>query len=102
MAYRRKKQREKQRKTSGKDIGNGIVVRIYHDSMHGYFSLHRKFMTITDRFHVNLPRPISHEEIFRRIEIAFNVLPNPVTSKVDVKEIFELGVKEYESRRKGN
>ena len=100
MAYKQRKRREKERKASGKDVGNGIVVRIYHDSMHGYLSLHRKLMTITDRFHVKLPRPMSHEEIFQRIEIAFAILPNPVTSKVDVKEIFELGVKEYEQRRK--
>ena len=101
MAHRRKKQREKEHKASGKDIGNGIIVRIYHDSNYGYFSLNRKRMTITDRFHVNLPRPMSHEEVYARISIAFGVLPNPVTSKVDVKEIFELGVEEYE-RRKGN
>lgn len=99
MVYRRKKQKEKERKAAGKDVGNGIVVRIIHDSLHGYFSLHRKLMTITDRFYVNLPKPMSHEEIFKRIEIAFNVLPNPITSKIDVKEIFELGVKEFEQKR---
>jgi len=101
MAYRQKKQRKKEYDASGKNVGNGIIVRIYHDSMHGYFSLHRKFMTVTDRFHVNLPRPMSHEEIYARILIAFGILPNQITSKVDVKEIFELGVEEYE-RRKGN
>lgn len=100
--YRERKEREKQRKASGKDVGNGIIVSITHDSVYGYLALTRRQMTITDRFNVRLPRPMSHEEIYKRILFAFNVLPNPITSKVDFQKIFELGMKEHEGKRKGN
>ena len=99
-SYRQKKQKEKERKASGKDVGNGIVVSISHDSIYGYLALTRRQMTITDRFHVRLPRPMSHEEIHQRIQIAFGILPNPVTSKFDIQEIMELGVEEYGKRKR--
>ena len=87
MAYRRKKQRAKDQKASGTDVGNGIVVSITHDSNYGYFALTRRQMTITDRFNIRLPRPMGHEEIKRRIWIAFGILPNPITSKIDIPKI---------------
>ena len=97
--YKEKKRKEKERKASGKDVGYGIVVSITHDSMYGYLALTRSRMTITDRFHIRLPKPMSHEEIYERAVIAFGILPNPVTSKVNVEEIIKLGLEEYERRR---
>lgn len=96
---RKHKAQEKKERVLGSDVGNGIVVSIRHDSVYGYLALTRRQMTITDRFNIKLPRPMSHEEIKQRVWIAFGILPNPITSKLPIQKIMELGVEEYEKRK---